>query len=400
MAEPEIDLTSGEFYAGNPHEAYTWMRAHDPVHWDENSGVWGIAKYDDLKEISKSPKRFSNAGGIRADAEPLPQMIDMDDPAHVRRRKLVNSGFTPQKVRESEAKIRRVCDEIIDDVCEKGECDLVRDIAAPLPMIMIGDMLGVAPADREKLLRWSDELLSALDGAPDAAERATVSFTEYVGYINEVIADRRSRGPTDDLVGTLVHASVDGDRLDDEELIFESLLILVGGDETTRHVISGGMYELLRHPEQVARLRDDPSLVTSAVEEMLRWVSPIKNMARTVTADVELRGKSLKKGQKLLLLYESANRDEDVFEEPFSFDITRHPNEHVAFGFGTHFCLGNSLARLEIRVMVERILARLPDIEYAGPADPDLRRANFIVGYESLPVRFTPAGRAAVSPVA
>ena len=385
----DIDLVSGDFYGSDPQEQYAWMRANAPVYFDERNGVWGIARYNDLKRVAKDPETFSNAGGIRPDNGPLPMMIDMDDPEHLRRRKLVNKGFTPRRVRDLEAKINAVCDEIIDTVCERGECDLVRDVAAPLPMVMIGDALGVAPKDRADLLQWSDDMVSALsNSASEAAmRRAGNAFANYTGYASDVIADRRGRSPQDDLMSVLVHAEVDGDSLDDDELVQESLLILVGGDETTRHVISGGMAQLLQHPDQRDKLTADRELLDSAVEEMLRWVTPIKNMARTVTRDVELRGEKLHAGEKLLLLYHSANRDEDVFDDPQTFDIERSPNDHVAFGFGTHFCLGASLARLEVKVMVDRLLTRLPDLEMAG-ATP-LRAANFISGYEAMPVRFT-----------
>ena len=189
-------------------------------------------------------------------------------------------------------------------------------------------------------------------------------------------------------MSVMVHAEVDGDTLDDDELVQESLLILVGGDETTRHVISGGMAQLLAHPDQRDKLRADRELLDSAVEEMLRWVTPIKNMARTVTDDIEFQGQQMHAGEKLLLLYQSANRDEDVFVDPHSFDIERSPNDHVAFGFGTHFCLGASLARLEVKVMIDRLLSRLPDLELTG--DTPLRAANFISGYEAMPVTFSP----------
>jgi cytochrome P450 family 142 subfamily A polypeptide 1 len=387
---PEIDLVDGRFYASDPQELYAWMRANAPVYFDERNGVWGISRYHDLKAIARDPQTFSNAGGIRPNFGPLPMMIDMDDPDHLRRRKLVNKGFTPRQVRALEPKIRRVCDEIIDSVCERGECDLVMDIAAPLPMVMIGDALGVAPEDRADLLRWSDEMVSAQSNqaSEELMLKAAEAFASYTAYAMQVIADRRSRPPDSDLMSILVHAEVDGDRLADDELVQESLLILVGGDETTRHVVSGGMEQLIRHPDQRQKLIDDPSLLDSAVEEMLRWVTPIKNMARTVTRDVELRGQKLRAGQKVLLLYHSANRDEEVFEDPFRFDIERSPNDHVAFGFGTHFCLGASLARLEVKIMTERLLARLPDLEITGPTP--LRPANFISGFESMPVRFTP----------
>jgi len=301
----------------------------------------------------------------------------------------VNRGFTPRRVKESEAAVRKACDEIIDAVCTKGECDFVNDVAAWLPMIMIGDALGVAVEDRKQLLDWSDGMMAALTGAPDSVEKATEAFIGYQEFATDAVASRRTQ-PTDDLMSVLVHAEVDGDRLTDDELVHESLLILIGGDETTRHVISGGMYQLLTHSEQKQKLVDDPSKIPTAVEEMLRWVSPIKNMARTVTRDTEVRGQALHEGEKLLLLYPSANRDEDVFPDPFRFDVERRPNEHVAFGFGAHFCLGSSLARLELVCMFEHVLKRLPDIELADPAEPARRPANFISGYEQMPVRFTP----------
>jgi cholest-4-en-3-one 26-monooxygenase len=383
----DIRFADGEFWAGDHHTALTRLRAEDPVHWDGQ--VWGITRHADVKEISKHPELYSNAGGIRPDSGPVAMMIDMDDPDHVKRRKLVNKGFTPKRVAQSEDAVRQACDDIIDAVCEKGECDFVMDVAAWLPMIMIGDALGVAPDERATLLRWSDDMLSALSGAPDALERATNVFIEYDAWCRNAIAERRSE-PRDDLMSVLVHAEVDGDRLSDDEIIHESLLILIGGDETTRHVITGGMYQLLLDPAQKQGLVDDPSSIPVAVEEMLRWVSPIKNMARTVTRDVELRGQRLEAGQKLVLLYPSANRDEEVFEDPFRFDARRQPNDHVAFGFGTHYCLGNSLARVELRVMFERLLDRLPDLELADPAEPSSRASNFISGYEQMPVRFAP----------
>jgi len=267
---------------------------------------------------------------------------------------------------------------------------------------MIGDMLGVAPEDRDDLLRWSDDMLKG-QGAPEPAlmENAMTAFVEYSEYIHPVFDDRRATRNTDDLVGVLCHAQIDGDSLDDDSLVHETLLILIGGDETTRHVISGGVEELLAHPDQLARLAADPAaLMPNAVEEMLRWVSPIKNMARVATRDVELAGARIRAGQELILLYPSANRDEAVFEDPETFDITRSPNPHMAFGFGAHFCLGNQLARLELRVMVERVLARLPDLRLAvDRAALPRRAANFISGIEQMPVEFTPTAPVGVGPV-
>jgi cytochrome P450 family 142 subfamily A polypeptide 1 len=386
-----IALTDGTFYGGEPFEAFAWMRRNAPAYFDADAGVWGITRHADIKEISKDPETFSNAGGIRPDSDALPMMIDFDAPEHVRRRRLVSEGFTPKRIRESEQGIREICDGIIDRVCEQGSADFVRDIAAPLPMTVIGDMLGVAHEDRDDLLRWSDDMLKSL-GSPDpgALERATMAAIEYASYITTVMEQRRRDRQADDLIGTLVHAEIDGDRLDEESLIYESLLILIGGDETTRHVISGGMYELLRHPDQFEALRSDRTLMTTAVEEMLRWVSPIKNMARRMTRDVELHGETLHRGEKLLLLYPAANRDEEVFDNPETFDITRSPNDHVAFGFGAHFCLGNRLARLELAVMFDRLLDRLPDLALVGEDEPPRREANFVSGFETMPVAFTP----------
>ena len=396
-----IDLISGAFFGREPHDAYAWMRANAPVYYDEPNDLWAVASYAAVKQASVETESFSSAGGIRPKFPPLPMMIDFDAPEHVRRRRLVSEGFTPRRVRAMEDRLRLVCDAIIDAVCEEGSCDFVRDIAAPLPIIMIGDMLGVAPDDRDDLLRWSDDMLKGQGSPdPDAMTNATHAFIEYSEYIHPVFEDRRATGNSEDLVGVLCHAEIDGDSLDDASLVHETLLILIGGDETTRHVISGGVEELLDHPDQVALLTADPGLLPGAVEEMLRWVSPIKNMARVATRDVELTGAQIKAGQELLLLYPSANRDEAVFENADTFAITRSPNPHLAFGFGAHFCLGNQLARLELRVMVERVLARLPDLHLATERGALARReANFISGIEQMPVAFTPSAPVGVGPV-
>ncbi len=381
----DIDFLSGRFYVDGA-VAYRWLREHAPVYFDSNSGLWGIATYDAVLSVERDAQTFSNAGGSRPDTGPLPWMIDMDGAAHSKRRKLVSRGFTPARVRATEPHLRDICDELIDRVCQRGECDFVRDLAAPLPMIVIGDMLGVPPADRDELLRWSHGMLASLTGEPEGFETAAAAFGEYVEYARRVIADRRAE-PSDDLYSILVHAEVDGDRLDDDEIIFESLLLLIGGDETTRQVAAGGMEQLLRHPEQKERLVAEPERLPSAVEEMLRWVSPIKNMARTTTVDVELAGVTLPAGTKVIVLYESANFDDRHFADPERFDIERSPNDHLAFGFGPHFCLGASLARVELRAMFERVLHRMPDLQLAT-AEP-LGRS--ITGVEHMPVAFSPS---------
>jgi cytochrome P450 family 142 subfamily A polypeptide 1 len=394
-AEFGIDLMSGEFFGNDPHPAFAWMRRHAPVFHDDANDLWALARYDDVKAAGTDTETFSSAGGIRPKFPGLPMMIDLDAPEHVRRRKLVSAGFTPRRVQAMEAQVRAVCDDVIDQVCEQGSCDFVRDIAAPLPLNVIGDMLGIAREDRSDLLRWSEDMLGSQGTAdPAGLEAAAQAFAEYSAYMERVLADRRRTGADADLVGILVHAEIDGDRLDQLSLIHETLLILIGGDETTRHVISGGMLALLEHPQQLKRLQAEPARLPVAVEEMLRWVSPIKDMVRTATREAELRGERIREGAEIMLLYPSANRDESVFDHADSFDSARPVNPHLAFGFGAHFCLGNQLARLELRVMFERLFGRLPDLELAGPGALPHRPSNFISGVESMPVTFTPTSRA------
>jgi cytochrome P450 family 142 subfamily A polypeptide 1 len=383
----DIQLVNGDFWGRNPQEELGWMRENAPVYWD--GSVWGIARYDDVRRISKDPETFSSAGGIRPDSGPVSMMIDMDDPEHWARRRLVNRSYTPPRVRDREDDMARICNQIIDQVCEKGECDFVWDIAAQLPLIVIANDLGVEPEDRAQLLGWSDMMLSALVGESGREVEAAEAFVGYNEYASRVIADRRAQ-PRDDVMSTLCHAEIDGHTLDDSAIISESLLILIGGDETTRHVISGGAYQLLVDDGAWTTLADDREKLTTGVEEMLRWVSPIKNMARTATRDVEYGGQFIRKGEKLLLLYPSANRDEAEFADPFRFDVERAPNAHVAFGYGSHLCLGHSLARLELRTMFTTLFDRLPDLALIDEAEPAYRPANFVSGYQTMPVRFTP----------
>ena len=390
--EARIDLVDGAFWGRDPQEELAWLRANAPVWRDPANGVWGIATYDLVKHVSTHPQQFSSAGGIRPDHPGTAQLIDLDDPAHKLRRKRVSRGFTPRRVRDREASIREIVNTLVDTWCERGECDLVADLAAWVPLIVIGDALGVAPPDRLQLLAWSDELMQMLGPKdPEVQAVGIAAAMAYMDYARERIAERRVE-PTDDLMSTLVHAEVDGHRLTEDQVIMDSLLLLIGGDETSRHVITGGIYQLLVEPERWATLRDDRSLIPTAVEEMLRWVSPIKNMARTATSDVELADQVIPAGEKVLLLYPSANRDEAVFPAAGTFDLRRTPNEHVAFGFGPHFCLGASLARLELRVVLEELFDRVPDLALVDDHEPALRPANFVSGYERMPVRFTPSG--------
>ena len=329
---PDVDLTDGNFYAdGRAREHYRWMRANQPVFRDRN----GLA-----------------------------------------------------------AAIDSVCDVLIDAVCERGECDFVWDLAAPLPMAVIGDMLGVRPGEREMFLKWSDDMVTLLSSttAQEDFQVSMDAFAAYTEYMTGMIEARKEQ-PTDDLVSVLVHAEVEGSRLEDHQIVTEVLLLLIGGDETTRHTLSGGTRQLLRHPDQHQRLVNDLELLPNAIEEMLRWTAPVKNMARTITADTEFHRTALKEGEKMLLLFESANFDEKVFEDPESFNIDRYPNNHLAFGFGTHFCLGNQLAQLELSIMQTKLLQRLPDMRLASDAELPLRPANFVSGLESMPVKFSPTKR-------
>ncbi len=389
--KPDVDLTDGNFFAdGGARAAYRWMRAHEPVFRDRN-GLAAAATYQAVLDAERNPELFSSAGGIRPDSPAMPYMIDMDDPAHLLRRKLVNSGFTRKRVTDKAASIDTLCDTLIDAVCERGECDFVHDLAAPLPMAVIGDMLGVLPQDRATLLKWSDDLVGGLSSAADEATLQAVmeAFTGYTAFTMETIVKRRAE-PTDDLFSILVNAEVDGEQLSDDEILYETLLILIGGDETTRHTLSGGTEQLLRHRDQWEQLLADPELIPGAMEEMLRWTSPVKNMCRMATADTEFHGTQLCEGDKMMLLFEAANFDESVFGDPDNFRIDRNPNSHMAFGFGTHFCLGNQLARLELSTMTRKILQRLPDLRLADDSTLPLRPANFVSGLEAMPVVFTP----------
>jgi cytochrome P450 family 142 subfamily A polypeptide 1 len=389
----DIDLLGGAWYASQPHEQWAWMRANAPVYRDERNDVWGISRYDDVLAIEKDPRTYSSMRAPRPHGDPLPMMISMDNPEHQRRRSLVNRGFTPRKVQGHAETIRTICTDLIDRVADRGECDFVWDIAAPLPLLLIADMLGFEPDAYDDLLRWSDDMMRGTTGTPTPevqllAMNAGIEFREYQ---MRVIADRRSKPTQDDLISTLINAEIDGHRLDDDSIINETLLILIGGDETSRHVITTGMLSLLENPDQRDILATDPAAIETGVEELLRWVSPIKNMARTVTRDLELCGEQLHEGDQVMLIYPSANRDESVFENADRLDVHRDPNPHLAFGFGPHFCLGASLARLELKIMFEELLRRLPDIELATTDPLPFRESNFITGPETMPVRFSRA---------
>jgi len=388
---PNARLLDADFYAGDPFPAYRWMRRHEPVYWDEVGRVWGLARHADVMHASAHPEIFSSAGGSRPDAEPFPTMINFDNPQHNLRRSLVNKGFTPRRVAEHEPFLRATVTRLLDAVLPAGRCDFVEALAARLPMIMIGTLLGFGSEDRERLQRWSDDMVAgtAANSPDDVAATAAIALVEYREHFDAIVADRRAH-PRDDLMSILANAADEsGERIDDYALLHESLLLLIGGNETTRNVMSAAMEQLVRHPDQWRLLAAEPARLAVAIEEFLRWGSPIVNMNRTATCDVELGGRTIRAGDKLLLLYPSANRDEDVFADPDRFDVTRDPNPQLAFGgHGAHHCLGANLARLEIRVMFEELLRRMPEPRLAPGAEVRVAPSNFVRGLASLEIEF------------
>ncbi len=382
----KINLLDRAMYSGDPEPQYAWLRDNAPVYHDDESGLWALTKHEDVVWAEAHPQLLSSASGSRPHTPPQPSMIDSDDPVHLRRRRVVNKGFTPRRIADHEAHVREITIGLIDAVLPRGECDLVQDLAAPLPMHMIAELLGIPPEDGKLLQHWSDLLISGADDRRYHTDAIAQAALDFAVYTDRIIDDRRAN-PINDLISLLVHARPGEESLTHEELIGESLLLLIGGNETTRNAISGGVEQLIRTPAQRQLLLDDPSLIPSAVEECLRWVSPIINMARTAAEDVTLRGVTIPAGDEVLLMYAAANRDPEVFEDAGAFDVTRSPNNHVSFGFGTHFCLGASLARLEIKVMLEELLQRIPNMQLADPSAPVPRTpSTFIRGIPSMPV--------------
>jgi cytochrome P450 family 142 subfamily A polypeptide 1 len=391
-----LNLLDGRWYAEDAHAIWDEFRRDAPVSYDPVGQVWGIFKHADVLAIEKDPKTFSSQRAPRPHGVHLPMMISMDDPEHQRRRSLVSRGFTPRRVADLEPMVRRLTRQILDEVCERDSCDFVWDVAALLPLYVIADLLGYEPDMYDDLLRWSEGMMSpnaedmlTPEQIAQRIEKSSTTMDEFRAAQLGIIADRRKH-PRDDVMTIFCQAEIDGERLDDESIVQEMLLILIGGDETSRHVLSGGMLELLHDPEQMALMRERGADLALAADEMIRWASPVQNMARTATRDAEVRGQQVHEGDQVMLFYPSANRDEDVFDDPHRFDVRRNPNPHVAFGFGTHFCLGASLARLEVRVMFEELLPRMADIELAAPEPLRRRSSNFVSGLETLPITFTP----------
>ena len=405
-----VDLSDPASYApGVPHAYLAWLRRNDPIHWQTEPGgpgFWAVTTYEECVAVNRDYERFSSARrgtmpfelGDDEVAQQGLMMLNMDPPLHTRYRRLVNKGFTPRMVRDLEGRIHECTGRILDQVCEKGAADFVTEIAAELPLQVIAELLGVPHDERHKMFEWSNKMIGQADpdNGPEAAEEALLAATELYGYASALYATKKE-APTGDLMSVLSHVEVDGERLSDLELELFFLLLAVAGNETTRNLMSGAMHAFFAFPDQWARLAADRSLLPVAVEEMLRFVTPVMNFRRTATQTVQLRGTTVSEGDKVVFFHTSANRDETVFAAPDVFDVGRDPNPHIAFGGGgPHFCLGANLARVEIRIMFEHLLDRMADI---GPAGPVVRlQSQFINGVKHLPVAFTPSHpRAAAS---
>ncbi len=397
-----VDLSDSRSFVDEvPHAWLAYLRLHDPVHWQDEPGgpgYWAVTKYHDCVTVNREVDRFSSAArgtmpfelGEDEIANQSLMMLNMDPPLHTRYRRLVNKAFTPRMVLDLEASVHRSADAIIDQVCAAGEADFVTDLAAELPLQVIAELLGVPPDDRQKMFDWSNRMVGSED--PEYQQQADMAMNaamELYAYASELFTKKRI-DPHADLMSVLSAVEVNGERLNSMELELFFLLLTVAGNETTRNLMSGAMYAFFQDPDQWNRLCDDRSLLqTQAVEEMLRFVTPVMNFRRTAMCDTELSGTTIRQGDKVVFYHTSANRDEDIFENPGGFDIARDPNPHIAFGGGgPHFCLGANLARMEIRVMFEHLLDRLPDIHQAGAAQR--LQSQFINGVKHLPVAFTP----------
>jgi cytochrome P450 len=387
-----IAPTDPDWYRGDVHAAYDWLRREAPV-FEHAPRRFTVATYELVREVSRDPARFCSSRGMLASDIPAAvptdvalSILQMDPPEHTAYRKLVSRAFTPRATQALAGRARAVAVECFDAIAEPGstelDVDVVEHVAVPVPVLVIADLLGVPRADLDDFKRWSDATIAAADGR----EEGFAGTAELLDYLDERINDHR-RAPDDSLISQLVAAELDGHRLTQDELKMFGLTLLVAGNETTRNLISGGVLALAEHPEQLARLRDDPSTIPAAVEEMLRWVTPVMTFARTVTGPTELGGVPLDDGDYVILLYASANRDQAAFGPTADrFDSARRPDPgHLAFGFGEHHCLGAALARLEARVVFEELLARYATLRVTG--EPAWLRSTLMHSLERLPCR-------------
>jgi cytochrome P450 family 142 subfamily A polypeptide 1 len=389
---PPINLLDPYLYSADPWPVYQWLRDEAPAYRDVN-GIVGVSRHRDVSEVERNTELYSSASGSRPFIQMSESMINKDDPFHADQRKLVSSRFRLAALARHEDHVRRVVTELIDVVAHTGHAEVVADLAAPLPAIMITDLMGYDRSVWPQVKWWSEATMAQagfLDGDERRPQGSEAASADFAAETMKLMEARRAE-PRDDLMSMWVQASVDGVPLPVSEIFNEALLLIDGGAETTRSTIGQTVVALSNYPEQRARIIKDPSLLrTSAVDEFIRWSSPILNMRRTVTADHELHGEYLRVGDEVLLMYAAANRDERAFERPDEFDVLRTHNHHVAFGFGPHRCLGANLALLELRVLFEELLRRLPDFRLVPGHEPEFVPGFFTRTYREIHIEFTP----------
>ena len=391
---------------GYPHHIWSRLRAEDPVHWwDDTAGLpfWAITKHADIMEISKRPDVFISAPRITIQHEPEqrdemealfpPTLIQMDGEQHTVFRKMISSRFTPRALKKIDGDIEAIGKEIVDALGAddlEGECDFVEKVSAPLPIAVIGWLLGVPKPDWPLLFDWTNRVIGAGDeefqtAEGDPRETARTAMTELFTYFAKTVEEKK-KNPADDLISLFNTLEYQGKKLELMDVLAWCLIIVVAGNETTRNGTSGGMLAFVEHQDQMRKVQQDLTLLKPAVEECVRWSTPIIHFARTATRDYEIRGKKIEEGQSVALFYPSANRDEDVFEDPFTFRVDRNPNRHLGFGIGEHFCAGSHVARLEMAVAYKHLLPRIEEVELAGPVSR--LRSTLVGGVKHLPIRY------------
>jgi len=395
MTTRTIDLLDGALYAGGPYETYAWMREHAPAYWDSTNELWGISRLDDVVEIEKHKDLFINSdqtkGGYRPNIPADPAMIGLDDPLHQQRRSLVSRRFTPKAVSAWEPDIRAKVTTLLDGVASKGgRAEVIGDLAAPLPAMMIGKLLGFSEDRWHDLQVWSERTIFLGGGPRYFNDDGVLAAAEFAVAAQELHADRKGC-PMVDVMSGWAGASIDDRPLSVADVQHDGLLLLDGGAETTRTVIARTLLNLIAFPEEWARLKDGADM-TVAVEEFIRFVTPIHNMCRVATVDYDIAGVNIAKGHQVVLMYGAANRDPAHFDDPERMDVGRHPNNHIAFGFGTHFCLGAALARLELRVFFEELVRRVDHLGLDPAAPPEEMPNAFVYGLKSahIDMEFAP----------